>query len=357
MTLHAENARFYLGTYTKGPTDGQGIYLGTIDTKTGKLGPISLAVTAENPSFVALSTDGKYAYAAMEGSSGLVGAYAVQPDGTLKFLNSQPASGKGTCHVSVDTAGKHVFAANYSSGDIVIFPVQADGSLGAQTDFKAFAGSGPDTGRQKGPHAHFIQADPAGQFVYACDLGTDKIWIFALDAAKGTLTPTDPPSASVPPGGGPRHLAFDPKAKFAYVNNEMGLSVTAFSRDEKTGQLTPLQTVPTIPADTAHTANVSTSEIVCHPSGKWLYVSNRVANTIAVYSLGKDGGLSLIQEAPALVQIPRGMALDPTGHWLVTAGQNNGRLAVLKVNQKTGLLSATDSSAEVPAPVSVVFAP
>lgn len=357
MSAHSETARFYLGAYTKEPTGGKGIYTGTLDTKTGKLGPISLAATAENPSFVALSRDGKYAYAALEGASGMVGAYAVQPDGTLKFLNSQPASGKGTCHVSVDPEGKHVFAANYSSGDIVVFPVQIDGSLGGQTDFKAFAGSGPDTGRQKGPHAHFIQADPQGRFVYSCDLGTDKIWIFALDAATGTLTPADPPSASVPPGAGPRHLAFDPKGNFAYVNNEMGLSVTAFSRDEKNGQLTPLQTVPTLPANAAHTANVTTSEIVCHPSGKWLYVSNRVANTIAVYAIGQDGQLAFLEDSPALVQVPRGMALDPTGHWLITAGQNNSRLAVLKVNTKTGQLSATEQAAEVPSPVSVTFAP
>ncbi|CAN5591282.1 lactonase family protein [soil metagenome] len=357
MSAQSETARFYLGAYTKEPTGGKGIYTGTLDSKTGKLGPISLAATAENPSFVSVSPDGKYAYAALEGKSGAVGAYAVQPDGSLKFLNSQPASGKATCHVSVDAGGKYVFAANYSSGDIVVFPVQADGSLGAQTDFKAFAGSGPDAGRQKGPHAHFIQADPLGRFVYACDLGTDKVWIFALDAAKGTLKPADPDSASVPPGSGPRHLAFDPKGKFAYANNEMGLSVTTFSHDEKTGALVPLQTVPSLPAGSDHAAKVTTSEIVCHPSGNWLYVSNRVANTIATYSIGPDGLLTFIEDAPALVQVPRGMALDPTGHWLITAGQNNGRIAVLKVNSKTGRLSVTDEAAEVPSPVSVTFAP
>jgi 6-phosphogluconolactonase len=351
----AADATFYLGTYTKSGKS-QGIYVGKVDTETGKLGTLELAAEAKSPSFVALSPNGRFLYAALEDGGGSVGAYAVNADGKLTPLNIQPSGGAGACHVWVDATGQTVLAANYGGGSIAAFSVKPDGSLGERTAFVQFEGSGPDQARQKGPHGHSIYTDAANRFVYSCDLGTDNVWIFQLDPAKGTLAPANPPSGKVPPGAGPRHFAFHPKADFAYANNEMGMSVTAFARDPKTGALTELQTLSTLP-EGAEREGASTAEIFVHPTGKWLYVSNRGHDTIAVYAIGADGKLTWIEAAPAQVKVPRGFAIDPSGRWLVTAGQNDSRIAVLNIDQATGKLTATDQSAEVGMPVCVLFAP
>lgn len=350
----AADATFYLGTYTKSGLS-KGIYLGKLDTETGKLGAVELAGEAKSPSFVALSPDQKFLYASIEDGGGAVGAFAVGPDGKLKTLNSQPSGGAGACHVWVDATGKNVLTANYGGGSIAVFQTKADGSLGERTSFVQFEGSGPNEARQKGPHGHSIYTDAANQFVYSCDLGTDNVWVFKFDAAKGTLTPANPPSGKVPPGAGPRHLALHPTGKFAYANNELDLSVTAFSRDPATGALNALHTLPTVPEGTER-KGVSTAEIFTHPTGKWLYVSNRGHDTIAVYAIGADGKLTWIENAPAQVKVPRGFAIDPAGKWLITAGQNDNRIAVLKIDPPTGKLSATDQSAEVGSPVCVLFA-
>lgn len=351
----AADGTFYLGTYTKSGKS-KGIYVGKLDTETGKLGPVELAGEAKSPSFVALSPNQKFLYASIEDGGGSVGAFAVGADGKLKALNTLPSGGGGACHAWVDATGKNVFTANYGGGSIAVFQTKADGSLAERTAFVQFEGSGPDSRRQEKPHGHSIYTDAANKFVYSCDLGTDNVWIFKLDAEKGSLTPATPPSGKVPPGAGPRHLALHPNGKFAYVNNEMGLSVTAFSVDTASGALTPLHTLPTVPEGT-DPKGVSTAEIFTHPTGKWLYVSNRAHDTIAVYAIGADGRLTWIENAPAQVKVPRGFGIDPTGKWLITAGQNDDRIAVLKIDPATGRLTATDQSAEVGSPVCVLFAP
>ncbi len=358
LLAHAATAAevpFYLGTYTK-PGKSQGIYVGKLDTATGKLSPIELAGEAKSPSFVALSPDQRFLYAAMEAGGGAVGAFAVGADGKLTKLNEQPSGGGGACHVWVDATGKTVFVANYGGGSIASFAVKPDGSLGERATFVQFEGTGPDPKRQEKPHGHSIYTDAANKFVYSCDLGTDKVWIFKLDAAKSTLTPAEPPFGKVPAGGGPRHLAIHPNGKFAYANNEMGLSVTAFARNESTGALTELHTLPTLP-EGADAKGASTAEIFCHPTGKWLYVSNRGHDTIATYAIGTDGKLTFIEAAPAQVKVPRGFAIDPSGQWLITAGQDDDKIAVLKIDPATGKLSATDQTASVGSPVCVLFAP
>jgi 6-phosphogluconolactonase len=216
------------------------------------------------------------------------------------------------------------------------------------------AGSGPNPKRQLGPHAHSIYTSPDDAFVYACDLGSDKVWIFKFDAGDGTLVPSDPPFARVPPGSGPRHLAFNPNGKFVYVSNEMGHDVTVFTRNASTGDLTVLETVGTLPAGTPE-GNVTTAEIALHPSGKWLYVSNRGCDTISAFAVGEDGRIKLIQSVAAGVKFPRNFGLDASGQWMITAGQNDGRIAVLKVDPASGRLSATDQSAQVGSPVCVLF--
>lgn len=352
--LPAGEARFFVGTYTKN-APGQGIHTGLLDTETGRLQEIKLACAANDPNFLAVSPDGKTVYASMENNGGAVGAFATGPDGTLRPLNIQPAEGRSTCHVWTDAQGKNVLAANYTGGSIITFPVNPDGSLAPRSAFVQFSGSGADPKRQTAPHAHAIYTSPDDRFAYACDLGTDKVWSFAFDPANGSLTPTNPPAGETPPGSGPRHLAFHPSGRHVYVTNEMGLSVTTFARDPETGRLTPIRTERTVAGDESPDGGVTTAEILMHPSGKWLYVSNRGTDTIAVFAVDENGIPSRIQIAPAGVALPRGMAVDPTGKWIITAGQKDNRIAVLKIDPGTGLLTPTDHSAEIPFPVCVVF--
>ncbi len=357
-TAMAQPVRFYLGTYTD-RSSSQGIYTGTLDPRTGQLGPIELATKAASPSFLALSPNEKFLYAAMEGGGGSVGAFRVEADGRLTPLNTLPCD-KGTCHVSVDESGSNIFAANYTAGSAACFQTAPDGSLLRRSALVPLTGSGPNPQRQTHPYIHSLYAAPGNRVVYACDLGTDNVWIFDLDARNGALTPTNPPSGKVPPGSGPRHLALSLNGRFAYINGEMGLNVTAFVRQPDTGALTAIQTLPTLPAG-VDTNGITTAEIVCHPTGKWLYVSNRdVAghgrDSIAVYAIATDGTLTWQQNAPAQVKVPRGFGIDPTGQWLIVGGQQDNRIVVLKIDRATGKLSATDQSATVGAPVCVIFA-
>ncbi len=352
--LSASDSRFYIGTYTNKGTC-QGVLMGSLNEETGALGPITLAGQAKDPSFVTLSPDGKYLYAAIEGGDqGGVGSFRVEQDGSLIPLNQQPAGGKATCHVWV--AGKHLLAANYTGGNIVSFPIQADGSLGASTQVVQFSGSGPDVNRQKQSHAHGIYTDKTGAFAYVCDLGSDQVWSFHLDQATGAFTPTVPPSASIPPGHGPRHLAISGDDRFVYVNGEMVQTVTVFERDLKTGLLTAIQTINALP-DVAPDKKNSSSEIAIHPSGKFLYLSHRGYDAITAFAIGSDGKLTRIETVKSPVVFPRGFGIDPTGRWLVVGGQHDGKLSVLKIDPESGKLSPTGQLVDAGTPVSVTFAP
>lgn len=354
MSASSESVRFYIGTNTR-ETGSRGIYSGLLDTDTGALSGIELAAEATNPSFLALAPDGKTLYAALEASGGAVGAFRVESDGKLSALNSASSGGSGACHVSVDRAGRHVLVANYGGGNVSVLKIAPDGSLGGSTAFVQFSGSGPHPSRQKKSFAHAIYSDAADDFVYACDLGADKVWSFRFDKEAGTLTATPQGSGQVPPGGGPRHLAFHPNGRFAYANNEMGLTVTAFARDPASGELTALGTVPTSEKLTGPTDGVTTSEIICHPNGKWLYVSNRGDDIIAVFAIADDGSLTLVENVPAGVAIPRGMGLDPSGNWLVVAGQKDNRLTTFQIDQTSGRLTPSGKTADAPAPICIIF--
>lgn len=344
-----EQASFYIGTYTDS-SSSKGIYQGTIDIVNGKLGPLKLAAQATDPSFLALRPDNTALYAAEETPGiGQVQSFARKPDGSLTPLNEQSAEGNGTCHASVDPSGRDVFIANFGTGNIACFPLKPNGSISPRSAMIQF----PVSDSKHPPHAHSNYVSPDGKFVYSCDLGSDHVWIFKFDAAAGTLTPNDPPSASVPPGHGARHLAFSKDGKFIYVVNEMGHSVTLFARNAATGGLIPIQTVDALPPTTS--GNQASAEIVLHPSGRWLYVSNRGSDTISVFEIDSVGKLALIQNFPAEVQRTRSFAIDPMGHWMITAGQQDNRIAVLEINVSTGKLSATGHSAPVGSPVCVLF--
>ena len=342
---------FYVGTYTKTGLS-EGIYHGTLNSQTGEARILGLAGKAANPSFVALHPTKKLLYSVLDEGGGAVGAFAIEADGTLRKLNSEPTKDKGNCHVWVDASGRNVFAASYGSGSIACLPIREDGSVAPMSASIKHVGSGPDAARQKEPHAHAIYDH--GAFVYACDLGTDDIFIYKFDAANGTLTPGEPRSGRVPAGSGPRHLAFHPNGGFAFVNGEMKSDVTAFVHDAAKGVLTPIHTLSTLPEGTRPESS-SSAEIHCHPDGKFLYVSNRGHDSIAVFSIASDGKLTLVEIADARVKVPRGFDISPDGRWLIAAGQESNDLALHAVDTATGRLTFQAIIGEVGAPVNVEF--
>ena len=352
--------RAYVGTYTG--KKSQGIYTFTFNSATGEVGKPELAVETTNPSFLAIHPSGKSLYAvgevtAVDGKKGGgVSAFAIQPDGKLKLLSQASTVGSGPCHISVDKSGKVALAANYGGGSVVALPIKADGSVGEHTGFVQHTGQGT-TKRQSQPNAHSVNLSPDNRFAFVADLGLDKVLIYKLDAAKGTLTPNEPAFATVPPGSGPRHFAFHPSGKFAYVINEITLSMTAFSYDAAKGALTEIHTVSTLPAadGPGPKPGWSTAEVVAHPGGKFLYGSNRGHDTIAVFSVAADGKITLVQNAAAEVKTPRNFNLDPTGQWLFTEGQGSDTIALFKVDQATGKLTATGTKLEVGSPVCLKF--
>lgn len=347
---------FYVGTYTK-PEGSKGIYRFTLDLESGKLGGGELAAESKNPSFLALHPGGEFLYAANElDGSGGVSAYAINEDGTLKLLSQQSSKGAGACHVWVDGAGKNVLVANYGGGSIAALPIAEDGSVKEATGFVQHTGSSVNPNRQKEPHAHSIYTDGDDRFVYACDLGTDKVYVYKFDSEKGTFTPNDPPAGDLAPGSGPRHLAFHPSGGYAYVINELKNTITVFKHDAEKGALEVIQNVDTLPDD--FEGNSSTAEIFVHPSGRFLYGSNRGHDSIAVYVINEQTGkLNLVDITPTGGKAPRNFAIDPTGMWLIAANQQTNDLFVFKIDPATGKLTETGQTAKVGAPVCVMFPP
>ena len=355
VALFGAQEHFYIGDYT-GPGRGEGIYESTLDTDTGKLGPVTLEVKADGPGYLALSPDGSRLYAVTSNGGGSVSAYAIGKDGSLTFLNQVPSDGSGPCYVSVDPAGKNALVANYGSGSVASIKIKDDGSLGDAASRINFTGLGPNPNRQTKPYGHFIATDSTGRFVYACDLGTDHVWSYHFDTASGKIMDSTDKVGMVPPGSGPRHLAFGPGEDFAYVNGEMGHNITVLKHDKITGSLEAIQTLPLDP-NAGPRDGVTSAEVYVHPSGKWVYVSSRGDDIMAVFQIGADGKLTFIQDVPALVKTPRGFGIDPTGHWLITGGQDDNQLAVLEIAQDTGKLTATDQRTAARCPICILFAP
>lgn len=356
MTTLAAEIPFYIGTYTNTPdpaTASRGIYRSTLNTETGALSAPVLAAETDSPSYLALTRDQKFLYAVNEPKH-TVTAFRVESNGLLTRLNSQPTGGNSPAHVSLDATNRIVLVANYTGGSVATFPIQPDGSLGERAAFIQLTGSGPDPKRQTAPHAHSIYTSPDNQFAYVCDLGTDKIWIFHFDAKTGALTPADPAFATVPAGGGPRHMAFAPTAPFAYANNEMALTVTALSLEASHGTLTPRQTLSSLP-EGVPTAGSGSAAIRLHPNGKWLYVANRGHDSITQYGVGSDGQLTWIDNVPHVPTFPRDFTLDPSGKFIVVAGQKGNGISTYKINPQSGKLTPAADSITVSAPVAVLF--
>ena len=366
----AEAANFaYIGTYThdapggdSGKAHSQGIYVAKVDQGTGKLEPVQ-TVPSDNPSFLALSPDQGFLYAINEvdnyegKNAGSVEAYKIDPgSGKISLINRQALPGPIPAHLQVDPSGKYLVVAIYMGGQFAVFPIGADGSLGAPTDVVQQHGSGPNKERQEAPHPHCVMFDPAGHYLATADLGIDKVETWQLQ--NGKLAKVS--EIALPPGSGPRHLAFSPDGGVLYVISELKATVTALPYDAQSGKLgEPIAAVSTVPAD--FPAAKSTAEIMVHPSGKFLYGSNRRfsdhpdADAIVVFKLDAKGVPEREQFVTKDIAFPRGFQLDPTGTWLYALNQKGDSIVQLKIDQKTGELTPTGNIAEVPTPVSLVF--
>lgn len=351
----------YVGTYTRG--DSRGIYLCDLDLSTGRLQLRGLAGEVENPSFLALHPTRRFLYAVGEigrfrgQASGAVSAFQIAPDSRkLILLNQQPSGGSGPCHAVVDRTGKNVLVANYGSGSVAALPIRDDGQLGEPTTVIQHQGSSVHPQRQRGPHAHSINLDAANRFALAADLGLDQVLVYRFDAVRGTLAPHTPPFTALTPGAGPRHVAFHPSGKFVYVINELQSTVTVLAYDPAQGQLQNRQTIATLPAD--FHGNSTTAEVQVHPSGKFLYGSNRGHDSIVVFAIdAATGTLTAVEHESTQGQTPRNFGLDPTGSYLLAANQDSHSIVVFRIAPQTGRLAPTGQRADVPSPVCVKMLP
>ncbi len=350
----------YVGTYTGPKTKSEGIYVYRFEA--GRITPVGLAAKSVNPSFLALGRD-KYLYAVNETEdyegqkSGGVSAFSIDhKTGKLTFLNEVASGGTDPCYLSLDKTGRYVLVANYSSGSVAVFPMRADGGLGERTAFVQHRGSSVNPQRQEGPHAHSIEVSPDNRFVLAADLGLDELLVYRFDATRGTLTPNQPPFARANPGAGPRHFAFDPSGKYVYLVSEMQSSVTVYSYDAAKGTLHEMQMISGLPSGFAGESDAA--EIAIHPSGRFLYTSNRGHDSIAVFSIDPaKHTLTAVGHVSTRGKTPRNFAFDPSGNFLLAANQDSNNVVVFRVDSETGGLTPTGQVLDVPAPVCVVFEP
>ena len=355
-TVYAESLPVYFGTYTSGKNSSKGIYRSVLDTETGELSAPVLAAEAMNPSFIEIHPGGKFLYAVSEsGDAGTVSTFAIDPDtGNLKLLNSRPSGGSGPCHVNIDRSTKNVLVTNYGSGSVSVIPIAADGSLAEPTGFVQHEGASVNPQRQNGPHAHSVNLSPDNRFAFVADLGIDKIMIYKLNVDKGTITANDPAFAKVKPGAGPRHFAFGADGRYAYVINEMGGTVTAFAYEPASGTLTEIQSITTLPDGFAGSS--SCAEVRVHPSGRFLYGSNRGHDSIAVYRIDPaKGTLTFVEHERAGIKTPRNFNIDPTGKFCLVANQDGNSIVVFRIDQKTGALEPTGHKISIGRPVCIRF--
>lgn len=348
----------YFGT--SATDSSRGIYLSRLDQATGALSPAVRAADKSDSVFFAFAPDKGHLYSLAEvpGAGGrpveAIETYATDPEtGKLANTAERVVDGPEGCHISVDPSGRCVLTANYGGAYVEVFPILADSSVGERSCIVHHSGSGPNASRQESAHPHSINVDPSGRFAIVADLGQDRVFVYRLDAAKGTLSPNDPPYASVAPGAGPRHFAFHPDGKFAFVINEMGGTITTFRWDGDRGVLTPCDTASILRND--YRGLNTSAEVVVSRDGRFVYGSNRGDDSIVESAFDPaTGKLTFVQRMAEGVKVPRNYAIDPTGKWLVCGNLTANTVAVYSVDPGTGRL-ALNGAIAVPQPLCVRF--
>jgi 6-phosphogluconolactonase len=351
----------YVGTYTGEKSSSKGIYVYRYAAASQELTPLGLAAETTNPSWVAIHPNGRFLYAVNEvgnyngPNSGGVSAFSIdRATGKLSFLNEVSSRGADPCYITVDPSGKYALVANYTGGSIAAFPIAADGKLGEASAFVQHTGHGINPKRQEAPHAHSIDLSPDEHFAFVDDLGLDQLLVYKFDNRKGSLKPHNPAFAKLDAGAGPRHFALHPSGQFAYVISEMASTVTAFSFASKTGTFNRIQTISALPED--FKGENDDAEIAVHPSGKFLYASNRGHDSIAVFAINPEKGtLTLVEHALTQGKTPRNFAIDPTGALLFAENQESNNVVVFRIDGQTGKLTPTGKKLDVGQPVSIKF--
>jgi 6-phosphogluconolactonase len=344
----AENMFVYFGSHGKGPHIG--FSLARFDTDTGKLTEPVFLEEAEAPAYFIIRPDGRRLYTCNSFPGSSVSAYAIDPTtAKLTLINQQPSGGGDPSYVSLDPSGHYLLVANFLGGSAAVFALRPDGSIGRRTAFIQHIGASPDPHDPRHAHAHSIRFDPSHRFVLLADLGLDKIFVYRLNPKTGALTPSDPPFASVAPGSGPRHTAFDPRGRYVYAINQTANSIVRFGWNSDRGVLTQFESVSTLPE--GFKGKNMGSEILMHPSGNFLYATNRGDNSVAMFSVQTDTGrLTLIQHISTQGKTPRNAEFDPTGKWLLVSNQDSNNAVVFRIDQSTGELIQNGDPVSVPAP-------
>ncbi len=354
LPLRAESWQVYFGT---GGPGADGIYRSTFDTATGKLSAATRAAAIDAPGFLAVHPRGGVLYGVGSIDRVPVAAgYRIGKDGALTLLNSSPIGDGGGAHIAVHSSGRFLLTAQYGGGSVALFPLDADGRLGAPTLTEHEGGSRVYPRRQEAPHPHWVGFSPDGRFALVPDLGLDGIVIYRVDAEKPAIV-RHGFAASVP-GGGPRHMRFSPDGRFIYLLNELSLSVTAYAWNAAEGTARLLATVPALSEEAkAGESFNSAAEIVVHPSGRFVYSSNRGHDTVTVFRADPaSAALEIVQHQPVRGAFPRNINLAPGAGWLLAAGQDSNTVAVHKVDPQTGRLTyQTKGVINVPAPICILF--
>jgi 6-phosphogluconolactonase len=357
----AQSSGYIVYFGTKGP-EAKGVYACRFEPSEGRFGPVSLVAEFEAATWLTTHPGNRVLYAVSEmGNDGTIDgeilSFAIEPaTGSLSPLNRVSSGGGGPTHLAVDKAGKAIAVANYGGASVTVIRLHPDGSLGERTALAQHTGSSVHPIRQASPHPHAVVPSPDERFLFVADRGTDKVYSYLFDAAAGSLAPNDPPFMPVPPGFGPRHFAFHPAGRFAYLIDEMASRITAFSHDPAKGRLTEIQTISTLPEGFA--GENTAAEIVVDRVGAFLYASNRGDDSIVVFSIDPtDGTLTKIQRVPAQGKRPRSLNIDPSGRFLLVANQDSSSVPVFEVDAARGTLSPLGKSLSVPDPACIVFVP
>ncbi|QDT93113.1 lactonase family protein [Gimesia algae] len=342
------------------PGEKGAIHAYKMNPKTGELKLVERTSDVEHPFFLAVSPDNKFLYSihAPGKFSGkdneFVSAFALEGrTGKLKLLNRQSSLGTASCYLDIDKSGKAVVVANYTTGSVTSLPVKADGSLGEPKTFIQHTGSSVNPQRQKEPHAHCSVISPDEKFVFAADLGLDKILAYQLDPQTAKMTPAEQPFVRTIPGAGPRHLTFHPDGKQMYVINELKNSITEFDYHPESGLLIEGQTISTLPEDFTGTSHCA--DLKFTPDGKFLYGTNRGHDSIAAYQVDEQGKLTLIEIAPSLGKGPQNLAVTADGKFLICANMPGNNVVVFQIDDETGKLSPTGDPVEIPSPSCIMI--